>query len=286
MPSPKTITIMLWNVAMTPNPPPRISTRRSKERAPHIANIMSAYDVVVLNESFLYRGYLFEQLNHTFPYSYTEPRTWYKPLNSGVVILSKVELFHLNYTHYSKGAIWDWFTSKGLLGVSFKIDNVSFDLYGTHLQAGDQRCAHHARASQTQEIVAHVQKTHEPSHELIICGDFNCGPVYDIDKGFSGHYTDRNDALLRDAQYQTMVKGLSLTPLLEQPTEDDICSFLTKKNSSRVEMKRIPAPDIHYNGESMSDTGPLCIQVTIHPICPVAFPMTPSNQSTNQCFTH
>ena len=256
-------TIMLWNVAMTPNPPPHINTRKSRERAPHIASILAPYDIVVLNESFLYRNTLLSYTAHSHPYVYTEPRTWYKFFNSGVVILSKFPLYNLNYTHYSKGAIWDWFVSKGLVGCSFKVNNVVFDLYGTHLQAGSQTCAHNARAQQTKEIVHHIRETHESNHELILCGDFNCGPVYDIDQHFSGHYDDKQDALLRNAQYRTLIDGLHVLPLLESPQEDDICSFLVKPNSPEVSMARVAAPNIHVNGESMSDTAPLCIQITV-----------------------
>lgn len=257
----ESLTILLWNVAMTPSPPPHIGTRQAKERAPQIAKVIAPYDVVVLNECFIYRQTFLDcvSANQSHPYVYIEPRTWYKFFNSGVVILSKVPLTNLNFKHYSKGAIWDWFTSKGLIGCSFKIGDVTVDLYGTHLQAGAQNCAHHARASQTQEIVDQVQLTHDPSHELIVCGDFNCGPVYDVTQRFSVHYVDASDAVLRNAQYQTMVNGLKLTPLLEIPSEDDICSFLVKRNSPLIRYKRLSIEQ----HDALSDTASLAMEISL-----------------------
>ena len=244
--------ILLWNIAMTPSPPPHISTRESKERAPGIAKLMNKYDIVVINESFLYRNFLLQHVSHQ--YHYTDPRIWYKPFNSGVVILSKIELFDCSFHHYSKAAIWDWFTSKALVNCKFRINDITFELYGTHLQAGNGNSQHAARLEQTKEIVARIREIHDPENEIIVCGDFNCGPVYG--DHYSGHYSSFDDAKKRNEQYKVMT-DFGLIPILERPDEDDISSFLFKpslKNSGfiieRVEVK-----------SDLSDTGPLAINI-------------------------
>jgi endonuclease/exonuclease/phosphatase family metal-dependent hydrolase len=253
--------IILWNVAMTPNPPPNVNDRDAKNRAPKIAKILNNYDIVILNESFLYRDLLLKHVEHK--HRYTDPRVWYKVFNSGVVILSKVPLADVNYKHYSKGAIWDWFVSKALVGCTFKFNGIFFDIYGTHLQAGNQPCAHDARQSQMEEIVQYVSGR-KASHELIICGDFNCGPVYDPTyQKHSIHYSSADDARLRARQYNTLLSGLHLTPLLMFKGEDDISSFVHKRRQINYTIKRIQDPDIRdENGVGLSDTGALCLEIT------------------------
>ncbi len=253
--------ILLWNVAMTPSPPPRMGTRNAKFRAIRIAALLNEYDVVVLNESFLYRDTLLKAVAHQ--YVYTEPRTWYKPLNSGVVILSKIPLFNLNYKHYTRAATWDWFTSKALIGCSFQVGGNTFDLYGTHMQAGNSAAAHAARQQQAVEIVEQVRKTHSQNHGLIICGDFNCGPTRDPEfKQFSVHYSDEADARIRSAQFNTILEGTGTAQLLQDPQDTDISSFLYKSGHGRARVQREAAPVIlDEYGVSLSDTGPLCISI-------------------------
>ncbi len=258
------VTILLWNIAMTPNPPPNINTRAAKQRAPLIAAILNRYDIVVLNESFLYRNYLLSFIQHS--YIHTDPRIWYKPLNSGVVILSKIPFKNTNYVHYSKAATWDWFTSKGLVGCSFEIGGYMIDLYGTHMQAGNQATAQNARFQQAIELVQQVVKTHDETHELLVCGDFNCGQVYDPTfKKYTVHFSDEQDARQRHKQYMTIVNGLNATPILATSDEDDISSFLYNNRSPNITVERLPAPDISYNQNlSLSDTCPIVIKVSVN----------------------
>lgn len=255
------IKIILWNIAMTPSPPPHFGTRQAKERAPKIANILNKYDIVVLNESFIYRD---ELLSHTIHrYRYTDERIWYKPLNSGVVILSKIPLYNTYYKHYTYSSNWDWFTSKGLISVSFKdpTSGEEFELFGTHMQAGNRPIDHASRQKQANEIVRWVDNTPCYNKNIIICGDFNCGPVEDNTfEKFSVHYSSSEDAKLRNEQFNTIRYGTGskqLTlPLQMNGIDEDISSFLYRGEYTGV--RRILDP---IEATGLSDTGPLCIVI-------------------------
>ena len=255
------IRIILWNIAMTPNPPPNINMRQSKERAPKIAKILNEYDIVILNESFLYRDYLLKNVVHK--YKYTDPRTWYKIFNSGVVILSKIPITNFNYIHYRKGATWDWFVSKGLVGVSFQYNGTIFNLHGTHLQAGNSNSAHNARYSQICDIIDYINNKYTKKEEVIICGDFNCGPVFDPEyKNYPPYYSNSKDAKRRDEQYRKLVYGLRMKPLYEREQDNNISGFIHSGIYSNI--KRIKDPKIQdEEGVSLSDTAPLCIEISL-----------------------
>lgn len=254
------LSIILWNVAMTPSPPPNIGTRDSKSRAPKIAEILSRYDIAIVNESFLYRDLLFSLMKE-HPYVYTDPRIWYKVFNSGVVIISKIPLINTTYKHYTKESNWDWFTSKGLIGCSFKFGTEVFDLYGTHMQAGNSVADQTSRFWQANEVAEQVKHTHHYDHNLIICGDFNCGPTFDADfKSYSSHYSDEMDARLRNSQFDVIKEGTGTRQLFDGAPDTDISSFLYKERIGSIYnvARMLPAA----NADGLSDTGTLCIKIS------------------------
>lgn len=263
-----TVSLLLWNISM--NWTTTTSMASAKKRASHIAKVIAPYDIVILTESFMHRRTLLQHIrdNQSHPYIHTDPRVWYKLFDSGVVIMSKIPLLDARYVHYSKSALWDWFTSKGLLSCMFKIGDVIVDLYGTQLQGGSQICAHSARTKQVNELVSQVQLTHNPSHELIVCGDFNCGPVYDMHQRYSVHYANETDAVLRNDEYHTFVNELKVIPLLESPAEDDTCSMLVKRNSMHIQYRRL---SIEQPDESLSPREALAMEIVLfktHPHTP------------------
>lgn len=255
----QSIKILLWNIALTPSPPPHISTRNAKYRAERIINYIDNFDIIVLNECFLYRNIIMKiKISH--PYIFTDKKVCYKVFNSGVVIISKIPISNVRFHHYSKGATWDWFVSKALIGITFNYNNKFYDLYGTHLQAGDKLSHHKARESQAKEIVQFIKLTHDLNNDLIVCGDFNCGPIIPKNgKEYSIHYSSRQDAEQRQKQYNIIEKELELKRIVIDPTDDDICAFLFKGTSN---IQRIYLPDpVDENGINLSDTAVFCVEL-------------------------
>ena len=242
------VKLLLWNVDLTPDLSISSPFRNSKERYPKIARILNEYDIVVLNEAFLYREELLRAVEHQ--YKYTDSKPWYKFFNSGLVILSKYEFSVPAAHHYEHNSYWDVFISKGILKVSFNIEGKKVDLYGTHMQQYNDKCAQTARKAQVYELVRFVNRTHAPGNDVILVGDLNMGPVYDRTfTHFPNHYSNVEDAKLRDEQYNTLVDALQLDNLVGG---EDICQLLHRGD---LNAKRIGVPE--YN---LSDTGAYCLE--------------------------
>lgn len=252
------VKLLLWNVDLTPDLSISSPLRDSKKRYPKIAQVINEYDIVVLNECFLYRNELLQMVVHK--YQFTDPKPWYKFFNSGVVILSKYP-FHLQtYYHFKHNSYWDKPISKGVLKATFAInENKLFDLYGTHMQQYNDQAAHSARLEQVGEIINFVNETRisDPNNpnnlnaDIILVGDLNMGPVSDKTyKTYPVHYSNSEDAKLRDAQYNSLIQGLELTNYV---AENDICHLL--HNGTCLKIKRLEIPDY-----KLSDTGAYCIE--------------------------
>jgi endonuclease/exonuclease/phosphatase family metal-dependent hydrolase len=254
-------TILLWNVALTPG------QDNPKHRAKRIGKLLNEYDVVVLNECFLFRNEVLDKTVHIC--RYTDPSIWYKPFNSGVVILSKFPIWNCRHKTFSDCTTWDAFACKAVLSCTFEVRCMKFDLYGTHLQAGGDASHHAVRLKQAKELVEHVRSTHDPKNQLILCGDWNCGPVADPEFNvFSGHYSHQTDARERHREFATITEGLQVERILAHPHEDDICSFLWKKphvdSQRKITMERKEVIFADENGAPLSDTAALCIVVNFH----------------------
>ncbi len=246
------IKLLLWNVNLTPDFSILNPFRNSKERYPKIAEIINQFDIVVLNECFLYRKELMELANHA--YQYTDTKPWYKFFNSGVVILSKFPFNRSMYRHFSSNSYWDRIISKGILKVSFQIGPKLFDLYGTHMQQYNNMTAHEVRLRQVNEIIRFVGETRTIGADIILVGDLNMGPVSDISyKSYPVHYSSTEDARLRNEQYEALIRGLNLTNYVK---DDDICHLLY--NGRTLKPERIDVPDY-----KLSDTGAYCLEFKI-----------------------
>ncbi len=242
-----TIKLLLWNVDLTPDLSFTSPFRNSKERYPKIAKILNQYDIVVLNECFLYRKQLLDMTVHK--YQYTDPKPWYKFFNSGVVILSKYPFYLETYHHFNANSYWDRAISKGILRVSFQIGEKVFDLYGTHMQQYNNADAHSVRTEQVGEIIDFISQTRRFGSDIILVGDLNMGPV----KSFQSHpvhYSDIEDAKLRNEQYEVLVKSLRLTNYV---AGEDICHILHRGDN--LKLNTVTVPD-----SKLSDTGAYCVE--------------------------
>lgn len=234
------IKLLLWNIDLTPDISINFA-RNSKERYPKIAKVINEFDIVVLNECFLYRNELLNQAEHK--YIYFDEKPWFKIFNSGVVILSKYPFENPQYYHYKNNSSWDIFISKGILKVSFDIKGKLFDLYGTHMQQYNNLSAQKSRSEQVMELIDFIKLTNSPSKDIILVGDLNMGPVYDLSK-YPIYYENSKDAESRNRQYETLVNELELNDLVE---EQEISHLLHRGS---INIKRLQIPDYH-----LSDTG-------------------------------
>lgn len=259
----KKLKILLWNVWLLPS---LLTDGKSKERAGMISKLLNDFDIVVLNEAFTNKCTLTKDIIH--PYVVRTPRTFYKLLDSGLMILSKYPVDDIHFLPFTTLETWDQFSSKGILKLTVNVgNNMKIDIYGTHLQAGSEPSHHDARLEQVNEVYKFIKNHSQFNiHPIVLCGDLNCGPVLDQTfTHFSGHYDDAIDAKKRDYQYRTLVGSLNFNELYSQGKEEDICRFLYKDgvlnklkelNLSYIELK---GP----NNENLSDTSPVLLELKI-----------------------
>lgn len=240
------VKLLLWNVDLTPDLSIKNFFRNSKQRYRLIAQFIKDYDIVVLNESFLYRKELLKLVDHK--YIFADKKPFFKIFNSGVVILSRFPFTDPEYHHYTHNASWDVFISKGILKVSFNIEGKKFDLYGTHMQQSNGRRAQNARKSQVYEVVNFIQKTKKPENDIILVGDLNMGPVSDVDNR-PVYYSSADDARQRNEQFTILANSFNFKDFVE---EEEICHLL---HAGNMNVKRFFDDDPH-----LSDTGPFFLE--------------------------
>ena len=244
------VKLLLWNIDLTPDLSITNPFRGAKDRYAAIAKVLNQFDIVVLNECFLYRKQLLKLVDHK--YRYTDPKPCFKIFNSGVVILSNYPFIAPTYHHFTHNSSWDVFISKGILKMSFNINGGHrFDLYGTHMQQYNDKSAHKARMAQVGEVVNFVRRTNNSGADVILVGDLNMGPVYDKTyRSYPVYYKDSEDAKLRDEQYTALVSQLNLT---EYNTTQDICHLLHR--GTNLKISAVELPDY-----KLSDTGAYCLE--------------------------
>ena len=260
----KKLKILLWNVWLLPS---FITDGKSKERAAMISKLLNDFDIVVLNEAFTNKYSLTKDVIH--PYTIKTPRTFYKILDSGLMILSKYPIEEIHFLPFSELETWDQFSSKGVLKLIVNLgNNLKMDIYGTHLQAGSEESHHRARLSQVNEVYQFVKNHSQFNiHPIVLCGDLNCGPVLDRTfNHFSNHYENAVDAKNRDYQYRTLVSSLDLQELYCPGKEEDICRFLFKDGvlSTLSDLKLSYIKLNGPNNEILSDTSPVLLELTIN----------------------
>jgi len=165
-------------------------------RADRIANSLSRYDVVGLQETFSAKGkHITEtaEKNKTQPYSYRQNQI--KILtNSGLTTLSKYQVIEQDFRPFSFSTISDSLAKKGVMFTRIVHPQIGeIDVYDTHYQAGGAEKDFKpsplkrlvslfnpgydlpkdiVRMSQTRDFSSLLQK-HEKGNPTVIMGDFN-----------------------------------------------------------------------------------------------------------------
>lgn len=131
------LSLLTWNVHMLPS----IAQRSGqKKRAKIIVEQLqySNYDVIVFTEAFNNRArrIIAKGLKKTFPYK-LGPANKHTPfkINSGLFVMGKQALKHIDEIAYEYGKKSDRWASKGALMLSVNKDSVEYQIIATHLQA-------------------------------------------------------------------------------------------------------------------------------------------------------
>ncbi|HEX2618396.1 MAG TPA: endonuclease/exonuclease/phosphatase family protein, partial [Flavobacteriales bacterium] len=169
--------ILSWNIYMLPGIVP-LKARLSRARSIADTLVQSDYDIVVFQEAF-HAGavrILAARLRARYPFMYG-------PFNadgasmrysSGVWVLSRTPLRLLGTIEFGDARNFDRTARKGAALLEGEHAGRTFQVLGTHLQAGDLPSV---RAHQFQELYTDLlTRYHRDGVPQIICGDMNTGP--------------------------------------------------------------------------------------------------------------
>lgn len=176
IPSPtegKPLRILSWNIYMLP----RFALITGKrKRADKIAQELkeSDYQVLVFQEAFLgdARKIIRKGLGEAFPYEYGPAnRKFSIKANSGIWVLSKIPLKVLGTIQYCEcDGFDDCFARKGAMLLEGQHEGKSFQILGTHLQAGGPQSVRKSQYLEMRQLLDAHQLNGVPQ---IVCGDMN-----------------------------------------------------------------------------------------------------------------
>jgi endonuclease/exonuclease/phosphatase family metal-dependent hydrolase len=138
----------------------------------------SNYDVIVFQEAFdrKARYNLSKQIRKQFPYQEgpANAKPSFLRMNSGVWIVSKHPMKFVDEIIYKKACGVDKVARKGALLVDISKNNRTYQIAGTHMQAGNSVKKNNVRISQLLQLKEELLEKNEiDGVPQIICGDFN-----------------------------------------------------------------------------------------------------------------
>lgn len=174
------LSILSWNIYMLPgitNLSKQIDKNFKRPRATQIADTLknSPYNIIVFQEAFFppARRRLAKGLKERYPYQYgpVNPSGFSIKASSGIWVVSEVPLNELARTRYRTCNGADCFSKKGAALWEGEWNGKTFQVLGTHLNAGGPKWIREEQFKQIwEELLAPFEKIGVPQ---IICGDMN-----------------------------------------------------------------------------------------------------------------
>lgn len=232
--------VLSWNIYMLPY----INfILKNEERAYAIGDLLKYenYDILVFQEAFLEksRKIIFDELKHLYPYKYgpfNNEKNYFQT-NSGLWILSKIELKILKSIQYRDCTGFDALANKGAVLLEGKWNNKDFQLVATHLQADEHSKIRRNQIFQlANELIKPFEKKEVPR---IFCGDFNIKPVDSSDYKYMLDVLSTNNDFyfsLQNISYDEINNELAKTKKPVPSTLDYI--MINKAFSDKISIKR------------------------------------------------
>ncbi|WP_119343017.1 sphingomyelin phosphodiesterase [Facilibium subflavum] len=139
------------------------------------------FDAIAFQEAWAYdvRNTLINNMKQSYPYFYDPipQHTHLKPLNSGLLILSKWPILtkkFLNYTDTQTLTDADFMTNKGVLYIKINKNGQIYHIFATHTQAQDTEKAIQLRQREFRLIEKFIYAQNIPTNEpVLLLGDLN-----------------------------------------------------------------------------------------------------------------
>ena len=165
--------ILSWNIYMLP---PLAKFTGKQRRAKQIGNLLtdSDFDIVVFQEAFhgAARRKIARRMKANFPHILGPAnKRWYSlKTNSGIWILSKIPLTKLAELDFDYCEGIDCWSRKGALLAEGEFQGQTFQILGTHLEAGGPRDKKVGQYRELDSLLSEFRKNDVPQ---IAAGDFN-----------------------------------------------------------------------------------------------------------------
>ncbi len=164
--------ILSWNIYMLPRFVLLTGKRKRSKKIPEAIG-PEGYDIIVFQEAFhsRTRKILWDRLSEDYPYEYGPANNKKTPVvtNSGIWVLSKIPLLELGTIDFKKCHLDDCFARKGALLLEGQWGENSFQILGTHLEAGPNK----VKSTQYPEIAQLLDRHQKEGVPQFLCGDFN-----------------------------------------------------------------------------------------------------------------
>jgi endonuclease/exonuclease/phosphatase family metal-dependent hydrolase len=172
------IKVLSWNIQMLPNFfrafSPSLRKMQAK-RLPWIVDYIKSQDfeVIVFQEVFDVecKRRLRRQLKKIYPYQ-VKPINKGRMTSNGILIVSKHPMKYIDHVVYAKGSGADGMAAKGCVLAELTKGGLTFQLAGTHLQAGSGIAQQH-RDQQYKDIRKLLDKNKKENVPQIVAGDMN-----------------------------------------------------------------------------------------------------------------
>jgi endonuclease/exonuclease/phosphatase family metal-dependent hydrolase len=254
------LTILLWNVWLLPPP---LSDRVARARAKRISPFLQNYDVVVLNEAFVFKSGLLSQTKYPYK-AYLGKKSLGSLLDSGLIILSAHPIVKIEKEHFDTRRSWDKLASKGVIFCRIQLpDESEIDIYGTHMQAGHSDSEQASRERQAVQLGNFILRhSGEKERHVVLAGDMNMGPAkYSDLSHYSVHYASPLDAKRRVGTYENLKRVSNLRDVVATGWEQDINRFLVR-NIADAEVEYLGKPK--YDTErNLSDSERLLCRISL-----------------------
>lgn len=174
-----TLKILSWNIYMLP---PLAKFTGKQRRAKRIGDLLkdSDFDIVVFQEAFhgAARRKIWRRMRDNFPHVLGPAnRRWYSlKTNSGIWILSKIPLKQIAELDFDYCEGIDCWSRKGALVAEGEFNGQTFQILGTHLEAGGSREKKVEQYRELDSLLTHFRKDGVPQ---IAAGDFNTKKFHD-----------------------------------------------------------------------------------------------------------
>ena len=160
-----------------------------KSRLLTLANVIENYDIVLLQEIFDINLFiskktklikLAEKLG--FKYNIYSNSLSIKPVDSGLLILSKLPIVDSDSVIYDSCFSYDMLSNKGILYAKVLLpNNHHLHIFNTHTQSGDDKNKHETKMKQLDFLVNYINSKVPTDESILIGGDLNLDSIHNIE---------------------------------------------------------------------------------------------------------